>query len=537
MVTVPVVQSTRRIQTGPNSAQINPGAARGFAADYTGAGDALMRAGLQMVEQQRAREEREQRARDAVEAIKAQTTASKVLSDTAYEIEKEGDFRTGNDRYAKTIESLSGLGAGIKDPVAKARLDAHVQGLAENHRIQLRQRLFKMEADDAAAALDENLDTASRAAAQATNPVERDQHVQGAAAAIKSMSAAGFIDRKAEVNMWQRFKGKIDQVQVEQDIARDPMRAERMLADPRYAPNMDPVQREKAATRAAGLVDRAERARIAQEEKNERRADKMLTEQGKVVSKELWSMWNPDPNKSRLTEAGVERYKSFLPVDEYKALRRAAIGEDKDVKDDRDAVGRLEPMLSQPGAARQVDQAYNAGLLSGPTYRSMRGKAENMEAANAPAKPYVAGRDYLSQALDPGQMGSDPFVRQALSLARVQALADFDTMIEQNPGVGRAEAVTMAQDLHARYQNVAFGQMRIALPRPAGYEGSKADVKLPDVIAARRKVQADIDAKRISPEQAEQTLRQLETWEQIIAAPAPKAKTGDSKNVGGVKKP
>lgn len=537
MVTVPVVQSTRRIQTGPNSAQINPGAARGFAADYSGAGDALIRVAGGLIADQRAREEREQRARDAVEAIKAQTQASRTLSDAAYEIEKEGDWRGGNDRYAKTIESVQGLGAGIKDPVAKARLDAHIQGLAENNRIQLRQRLFGLEKDDAVASLDDNLDTASRAAATAGNPVEREQHIQGAAAAIKSMSAAGYIDRKAEVNLWQRFKGKIDQVQVEQDIARDPLGAERRLADPRYAPNMDPVQREKAATRAASIVDRIERRKIAEEEKSERRADKMLNDQGKVVSKELWSMWNPDPNKSRLTEEGVERYKSFLPVDEYKALRKAAIGEDKDIRDNRDAVARLEPMLSMPGAAKQVDQAFNAGLLSGPTYRSMRGKAENMEAANAPAKPYVAGRDYLSQALDPGQMGSDAFVRQALSLARVQALADFDTMVEQNPGIGRAEAVTMAQNLHQQYQNVAFGEMRIALPRPAGYEGAKADVKLPDVIAARRKVMADIDAKRISPEQAEQTLRQLETWEQIIAAPAPKPKTGDSKNVGGVKKP
>lgn len=535
MVTVPVVQSTRRISTGGNNAPINPGAARGIAVDYTGAGDAIIRAATGLIEQQRAREEREQRARDAVEAIKAQTAASKTLSDTAYEIEKEGDWKTGNDRFAKTIESLSGLGAGIKDPVKKAQLDAHIAGLADNHRIQLRQKLFGQEKDDAVASLDDNLDTASRAAATAGNQVERDQHIQGAAAAIKSMSQAGYIDRKKEINLWQSFKGKIDKVQVEQDIVRDPARAERMLADPRYAPNMDPVQREQAATRAAGLVDRLQRRQIAAEEKNERQADKMLTEQGKVVSKELWSMWNPDPNKSRLTEEGVERYKSFLPVDEYKALRKAALGEDKDIRDNRDAIARLEPMLSQPGAAKEVDRAYNAGQLSGPTYRAMRGKAENLEAGNGPPKPYVAGRDYLSQALDPGQMGSDPFVRQALSLARVQALADFDTQVEQNPGLGRAEAVTMAQDLHARYQNVAFGQMRIALPRPAGYEGSKADVKIENVNAARRKVQADIDAKRISPEQAEQTLRQLETWEQIISAPAPKAR-GDSKNVGGVKK-
>lgn len=533
MVAVPVLQSQARLRTGGASERINPGAARGIAVDYSGAGDSLIRAGLQMAERAAALEEKKARARDAVEAVKATTAATRTLNDSAYEIERDGDFKTGEQRFDQTAQGLSQLGEGIKDPERKAMFDAHIQGLVESRRVQLRNSLFKKEADDAVGALDENLDTLSKAAAGATTPLERSQHQSAAAANIKAMRDSGFIDAKGAVNLMQKFNSKIDQVQVEQDIARDPLGAERKLADPRYAPNMDPVQREKAATRAASIVDRIERRKIADEEKNERRADRMITEQGKVVSKELWSMWDPNPNKSRLTEEGVERYKSFLPVDEYKSLRRAALGENREVKDDRDTVGRLEPILSQPGAPKQVDQAYNMGLLSDGTYRSMRTKAENLQTSNGPAKPYVAGRDYLSQALDPGQMGSDTFVRQALSLARVQALADFDTQVEQNPGIGRAEAVNMAQGLYRQYQNVAFDNMRIALPRPSGYEGSKADVKVEDVNAARRKVQADIDSKRISVEQAEQQLRQLETWEQIIATPKPVTTTG--KKAGGVK--
>ena len=104
MVAVPVLQSQARLRTGGASERINPGAARGIAVDYSGAGDSLIRAGLQMAERAAALEEKKARARDAVEAVKATTAATRTLNDSAYEIERDGDFKTGEQRFDHLVD-------------------------------------------------------------------------------------------------------------------------------------------------------------------------------------------------------------------------------------------------------------------------------------------------------------------------------------------------------------------------------------------------------------------------------------------------
>lgn len=522
MVTVP--SSPARLNSGPANVYLPTGIAR-TGAEETGQG--LIRAGAllaQVAERQQAWEEKQQQARDAVEAIKAQTAATRTLNDAAYAIEREGDWRTGVQRFDQAAQGLAQLGANIKDPVARARLDAHVQGLTESRRASLRSSLFKLEADDAVASLDESLETLSQAAANAPNRAERERHQAAAANAIKSMADAGFIDRSKAVNLWQAFKGKEAKVEVDQIIMRDPERAEALLADPRNFPALDPQQRIAAQNRAAGLVDRIEKRRNAAEEKAEARAEKMLKKQGEIMAKELWSLHNVDPTQSRLNPDIVERAKPFLAVDEYKALRRAATGQDFETKDQPAAVADLTPKLDQPDAAALIDRAYLNQQLSTPTYLQLRNRALTLRADDQPASPYKSGRQYLNQALDPGQLGNDPFVRQALALAREQALADFDTWAETNRGADRPTAVAQADALFRQYQNVAFDKMRLALPRPEGYTGSKQDVRQEHVDAARKAIFQKLDSKLLSEAQAAQQLQQLETWEQIIA-PKPTAKT------------
>lgn len=528
MVTVPEVTSRARLSTGPANVQLSPSIVPP-AADYTGAGRQLLAAASSLMERQAALEEKKQAARNAVDLMKANTDAARFVNDLSDAAEKGGDFRNGVAQYDQDVATqIQQRAAAIADPLTREKFTAHAQGLAETRRVSLRDRLFKLEANDAQAALDDNLDTLAKArAAAGNNPAEIQRLDAAAAKAVKDMADVGYIERTAQVNLMQKYRGRGDRVMAEKLVAADPVRAERYLADPTNLPNLDPLDRTKLQERAGTLVDRAERRAIATEDRNQRRAEHDLKLQGDAAAKDLWSLHSPDPSRNRLTLDAIDQRKRELDPSEYRALRRAAMGEA--VIDHAPTVTRLEPLLDQPGILQQLDAAMDNGELTIPTYRDMRRRAQQLQADDKPNSPYKSGRGFLEKALDPGQFGDDKFARQAQSLAQQRALADFDTWAEANPGVDRPAAMAHAQRLQEQYQNVAYNQMRITLPRPEGYTGAKDAVTQATIDQARALIADQLTSKSISNAEAARKFQSLENWEAILGRapkPAPAATKG-----------
>lgn len=509
MVTVPA--SSARISTGPANQYLSPSIAAGTAVDMSQGLFRAAQAAASLVEKQRA-------ARDAVELMRANTGATKELNDLHDQIEQGGDFKNGVTTFEQGAAAIAEkYGQSVSDPVSRERFNAHVSGLAESRRVALRRSLFELEVNDAKSALDENLATLAQAAATSTSQVERQQHESAAANAIATLRDARYLKPTEAVNLMQGFRGKIDAVTAEQVIQADPAKAEKLLGDPRFLPNLDPLKREKLIERSAAINDRVERRKIAEEDRQERLARKKIEEQSDRIEKALIERWDPNPLKSTLTVDMVDLAKPFIKEPtRYQALRGMALGTDYEAKDIPGAVAQLEPLLHTPRGVAAVDGAKARREISDTTYVRMRERAVAWGEANGPKTPYVSGREFLSKALDPGQMGDNKFVQQALSMAQQRALADYDAYVDANKGIDRPTALAQADKLVKQYQNIAFGEIRIAMPRPEGYVGDKSAVKPEDLLSSRKLVKSQLDSGQISNAEAARKLDAIEQWEGLL---------------------
>ena len=260
------------------------------------------------------------------------------------------------------------------------------------------------------------------------------------------------------------------------------------------------------------LMDQAVRSAAILEDRDQRLANQRLKEAGDQAEKDL-----ADIHQAGTLDVGaVQSRRSVLSADSYKAWLKIADPKAEEIKDNREAVARLEPIMDTPEAGAEIDREFNLGNLSTATYRSMREKARTLQKDDQPDSPFKTGRSFLSDALDPGQLGGEATIQQPLRIARQRALAEYDTWAEANPKLTRAQTMAKAEELLGQWQTVGFGQMRIALPRPRGFAGNKKDVEMKDVNLARQKVIDMLDSGQITKQQADPELSTLDTWEQVI---------------------
>lgn len=263
------------------------------------------------------------------------------------------------------------------------------------------------------------------------------------------------------------------------------------------------------------LADQATREihhRLALEERAERLAEKRQKQLGDEYAKELDAAWADGV----LDRDAIERRRRYLSPAEYRGFLKLLQKPDEG-RDDAETISVLQPRLHVDDIGDDLTRAFQAGKLKPETYRTMFNQNRAALKDDAPASPFKAGRGFLAQALDPGQLGGDPAIRQGLAIAQQRALADYDNWAEANPGFDRAAALKKSDELLAQYQTVAFGELRLALPRPRGFTGRKQDIEADAVEAARAEVLRLLDAGRLSRNEAARELEQLEIWERVLA--------------------
>ena len=257
------------------------------------------------------------------------------------------------------------------------------------------------------------------------------------------------------------------------------------------------------------ILARRKEARV-EADRQDRLAAKRINEEADQALKDFYSKPNP-------TMADVEalRRNSGIKPAEYKSALKA-VAEDGADEDNADFIATVMPRLADEDLTRDLTRGLETGKLKTETYRTLVNQNRAALKDSRPDSPYRSGRNFLSVALDPGQLGGDGTVRQPLAIARASALADYDAFAEANPQMSRQGSMEKARELMEQYQNVAFDRMTLALPRPRGFFGSKREVTVDIVNAARQNLRDRIRAGELSGSEAAREIQSLDLWESVL---------------------
>lgn len=509
MVMVPA--TTARLNTGPANVTLDPSIARGTAVDI---GSGLFKAASTLA----AFAEKQQAARNAVELMRANTAATKELNDLADQIDQGGDFKNGVAQFEQgAAEIVKRHSASISDPLGQEKFQSHVAGLAETRRVTLRNSLFKLEADDAQSALDENLTTTAQAAAQARTPLERQQYDVQAAAAIKSMQDARYIKPTQATNLLQAYRSKIDESQARSLMQLDPDAADRALNDPQQFKNLDPVKRATLSDQAQRRSEARMRQDIAAQEKAERQAEKQFHDAQRANEGKLTA--DIIDGKPISADAIAEATRRQLITPEAARTALNLMRKPDDVPDDPKAVIDLENRLYRDG------QDINREIVSGAGTTISKATASRLLKENEDRKkaPPMDAQQKMDFDFMGKYLGSD---KLAFSFDEdtAQRLALAQREFNRRVVIGKENSGDVANELVARFA-------RKVEPVPGSILG---DIKTREEVGpAAQRLQQLRQNNLITDEQLAKEAQRLRQIEETLPPPAP-PKKGAKKGGGAV---
>jgi len=461
-----------------------------------------------------------QAAQDARRATAVKSATARATADLkafVLDLEQDPDYQSYPDKFkARAEAALEAYGADLDDR-GKAEFRSNFEAMALGQAYDARRLANKRVVDAATADLDTSLDTFAGVAAGASRPEDHDLAVAQAIGTIDDAAAGGIISAEEAGKRKRTFAGRLDEVEAMQQISADPDRAATMLVDPELFPNLDEKRRQTLLDTATRRSDALATKRRAEAERQDKLAEKRMKEDGDALLKTFYD--SDSPSAAQLD--ALKNHPGVSPA-EYKGAVKLLEGGSKE--DDTGFLLDVIPRLHTEDISRDLSEGLAAGKLKSDTYRTLMNQNKAALADDRPASPYKSGRDYVSNGLDPGQLGADPFVRAALTAAQTDALVDYDTWAAAHPDATFEQSIEQARAIRSQYQNVAFDQMSLALPRPRGFAGSKRDVTIEHVNAARRDLARRIQSGDLSDTEAAREIESLNTWEGVLAR-----KTNDQK--------
>lgn len=285
--------------------------------------------------------------------------------------------------------------------------------------------------------------------------------------------------------------------------------AETIIASGKY--DKDLTREDRMSVQAVIKSERAERSRLA--DRQEREAAKRMKEEGDQLLKDYYDK----ADHAALTAADLEklhRHPGITPA-EYKGAAALLHNFGNVEHDNGEFLASVMPRLHTEDLTTELTQGLRDGKLKSETYRALLNQNQSAMKDDRPASPFRQGRSFLSNVLDPGQLGGSPYIRAALEAGRVEALSEFDAWAADHPGFSADESLNKAREIRDRYENVRYTDMSLALPRPRGYVGRKDQIAMDDVIKAQNLLRQEILAGRVSSQEAMREGKQIEAWQAI----------------------
>ena len=514
-INLPDAGDVRQVQVQPDPGVRVPAGA--FGGGIGAAGDALGDAGLRLARATQIELERQQKQYDATRTGETELGFDKVSMEgfSTWQVQDDPSNPEALTRLEKSLagqeaEHLAKLDKGVSEFARESltlKLRSKSQGVLDAAR-----RVSLKAGDDAALAVIDQKTNQQSAQAQ-RDPAYLDTLLKDGDEELKKFAGTMTPQSETKAKVERRANTILGAIQGMANSGRF-TEATTLLASGKYDADLDRVAR----TKAQAMVESARAERDRAQEKNERQTDKRLKLEGDQGLKDFYAIVG---GGELPTSADVDRLRRNPGVSpgEYKGVVDALKSTAE--KDDDALMLGWSPRMDSEDLTAEISLAAREHRITTKTALAQIDKNRTARKDDQPASPFKSGREHVSVSLDPGQLGGDPTIRQPLAIARSNALADFDTFIEANPKIDRPAALNKAREIVQSYQNVAFDQMRLALPRPRGFTGDKQSIKQPDIDAARAALVADLDAGRLSQIEAGRQLEQLETWERVIAKITP----------------
>lgn len=463
----------------------------------TGEGQGLSSAGADLERVFAEMDENLTRARRASQLADAMGKATGELGEAEIAFQRDPDFKTVGERFVKKSEEIrKRLEETIDDPVVRSTFARQYGTLAQTKRLNVMQIAAKAEADYNVASLDTSLSVYAQTAANAANVAERDIAINEANIAIESMRLGGWITDVDAGKRQRDFLAKVDTAMVLRDMQTDPAAtAVKLGISAEYAPNLDPVQRER-------LIDSGLRQAQTRQTEMDREADKLRKQREEATLKEAFQL-DADGN---LTREWVEANKANVGASEYKSLLKMLDPQDR--KDDPNAYATLERMVydDPAGAVRFAFRYHQQGLIRNETLATIQSRARTISRDEGPKSAYERHRAYITNALKPSDMVQDPAASARFALA-MREYDDFAKAADRSDAELRSEADRILRD----YSLVDMVQ----IARKTSIGGRQATTStdpqkvLDDLRARAERLKADYDAGRIPVQQYNREMSEL----------------------------
>jgi hypothetical protein len=468
------------------------------------------------------------RARRAIEIGKATAGAQRELDDLHLDLEQEGDWRNGAKRFEESAAKIAEKHAkGLSDPGLQAQFQAGFGRSVESRRVSLRRKMVDFMQADGEATVLQAIDDGARAAAGARTDLERRQAMGAVASIITDMRESRVISPVKAVTLFKDFKGKVAEAQVLSALngARESgaMAIVERLQSGEFE-GLDEVRRQRLIDTALRRAEMQQRASIAAGERNERRATTRLRELEDETAKEAASL----RARGELTVEWVEANRRNLGVGQYERYRELAGSGGVVAAPPRDDVGALAQLQRNVDSKdpetfqREAMRLRQRGLIRDETFDSYVERNRAARRDDGPPSPYRAGRNLVVTALDPGNVTGviGKYQRGAMTKARADAEADFDTWSTANPAATREQHIAKARELVVRYRQDVDEETRDNLPLPIAFQGERKNVDETAIGIAARELVLRRREGRISEAEFVREEEIISAWRGVIGRPA-----------------
>lgn len=258
-----------------------------------------------------------------------------------------------------------------------------------------------------------------------------------------------------------------------------------------YAPNLDPLMRER-------LIDQG--FRRAEVERTQR--DAAAERERKRIGDEFMKAAVTHQSAGTLTPEFVERIKPFIDWREYQGLKEGMKGGAK--TDDPAVFANIEGLVdtNPEEARRQAFIQHKQGRITNQTLHSVNSRTRSIDRQEGPKSPYERERAHITQVLKPSEFVTDPAPGARYAVA-IREFEDYAGAGKRTPEELRAKA----DDVVKRYSMVDMAD----LARKTGLGARAAPAEqISANLAEAERLMADRKSNKISEADFRKKMRALD---------------------------